>query len=74
MASRSKKKPRKRKPAGNAGRMTSFIDSVLAGVISGLMVLALQKLFPADASYLPTRNWRYLACSLSILNYGEDFF
>ena len=45
MASRSKRKPRKRKPAGQPKRMTAFMDSVLAGVISGLMVLALQKLF-----------------------------
>lgn len=45
MASRSKKKPRKRKPAGQPKRMTAFLDSILAGVISGLMALALQKLF-----------------------------
>ena len=45
MASGSKRKPRKRKPAGQPKRMTAFMDSVLAGVISGLMVLALQKLF-----------------------------
>ena len=38
------KKRRRRKPTAQPKRMESLADNILAGVISGLVVLAIQKL------------------------------
>ena len=40
----AKKKRRKHKQAARPNRMTGFLADILAGVISGLAVLAIQKL------------------------------
>ena len=38
------KKRRRRKPTAQPKRMESLTDNILAGIISGLIVLAIQKL------------------------------
>jgi len=40
----AKKKRRRRKPTAQPKRMESLTDNILAGIISGLIVLAIQKL------------------------------
>lgn len=40
----SKKKRRRRKPTARPKRMESLVADILAGTISGLIVLAIQKL------------------------------
>lgn len=42
---KDKKKRRRRKPTAQPKRMDSLADNILAGIISGLIVLAIQKLF-----------------------------
>lgn len=39
-----KKKRRRHKPTAQPKRMDSLADNILAGIISGLIVLAIQKL------------------------------
>lgn len=41
---KGKKKRRRQKPTAQPKRMDSLADNILAGVISGLIVLAIQKL------------------------------
>lgn len=41
---KSKKKRHRQKPAAQPKRMDSLADNILAGIISGLIVLAIQKL------------------------------
>jgi len=42
---KGKKKRRRRNPTAQPKRMDSLADNILAGIISGLIVLAIQKLF-----------------------------
>ena len=44
MAKRRKKNRRKRKLTAAPKRMTNFLDSILAGIISGFIVAAVAKL------------------------------
>lgn len=41
---KGKKKRRRHKPTARPQRMDSLADNILAGIISGLIVLAIQKL------------------------------
>ena len=41
---KQKKKRRRQKPTAQPKRMDSLADNILAGIISGLIVLAIQKL------------------------------
>lgn len=41
---KGKKKRRRQKPTAQPKRMESLTDNILAGIISGLIVLAIQKL------------------------------
>ena len=42
---KGKKKRRRQKPTARPKRTESLADNILAGIISGLIVLAIQKLF-----------------------------
>lgn len=41
---KGKKKRRRQKPTAQPDRMGSLADNILAGIVSGLIVLAIQKL------------------------------